>query len=250
MKNAYESSPASTGRLLLSGGGGFLMQSHLQLDELMLGLCNRSRPKICFVPTASGDSEGMIERFYDRFRPLPCEPTHLAFFRRIGGGSIPPARLADEIPAQDIVFVGGGNTRSMLPVWKEWDLPTALSRASMRGTLIAGMSAGAVCWFSWALSDSVHGPGTVTAIRGLGWLQGGGAAHFRPDDRDATERLMKAARAAAVDSFIALPDGVAVLFEHGRLRKVYYSAGVATGVGLWRDGKPEPLSPVVEVCSI
>jgi dipeptidase E len=237
------------GRFLLSGGGGFLMESHPPLDSLMLALCQRPRPKICFVPTASGDSEEMIERFYDRFGSLPCEPTHLAFFRRIGGASIPPARLAEALPAQDVVFVGGGNTRSMLPVWREWGLPAAMAAANQAGTLLAGMSAGAVCWFDWALSDSVHGPGTVTAIPGVGWIPGGCAAHYRPDDADARSRVVHAAVSAAVPSFIALPDGIAALFDRGRLQRVY-RAGEAGTIALWRDGAFESLPAAVEVCSI
>lgn len=240
---------APQGRFLVSGGGGFLMHSHPPLDALMLELCQRPRPKICFIPTASGDSEEMIERFYARFRSLPCEPTHLAFFRRIGGASIPPARLDEALPAQDVVFVGGGSTRSMLPVWREWGLPAALAAANQAGTLLAGMSAGALCWFDWALSDSVHGPGTVTAISGLSWIPGGCAAHYRPDDADTRTRVVQAAIAATVPSFIALPDGVAALFDRGHLKRVY-RAGAAGTVALWRDGAFESLPEAVEVCSI
>jgi dipeptidase E len=241
--------PVVPDRLLVSGGGGFLMQSHPQLDLLLLSLCKRPKPRICFIPTASGDSEEMIERFYERFRPLDCKPTHLAFFRRIGGTSIPPAQLAEAIPEQDVVFVGGGNTRSMLPVWREWGLPDVLARANGSGTLIAGMSAGAICWFSWALSDSVHGPGTVTAIPGLGWLAGGAASHFDPSNLAAKVRLQQAALAAGVDSFIALPDGVAALFEYGCLRRVY-CACPAVGVWNWIRGEFLQMSDSIEICSI
>jgi peptidase E len=222
------------------------MQSHPQIDLLLLAQTGRQRPKICFVPTASGDSEEAIERFYGRFRALDCEPTHLAFFRKIGGASIPPARLAEAVPEQDVIFVGGGNTRSMLPVWKEWGLPEALAASNSSGTLISGMSAGAICWFEWALSDSVHGPGTITAIPGLGWLAGGCSAHFKPHN---AAEVARAANAAAVRGFLALPDGVAAMFQQGQLTRLFASHGSA-GAVLWRDGHDVPIPPNVERCAI
>lgn len=188
----------------------------------------------------------MIERFYERFRPLNCEPTHLAFFRKISGRSIAPADLAASIPEQDVVFVGGGNTRSMLPVWREWGLPEALARAGQQGTLIAGMSAGAICWFARALSDSVHGPGTVTAIAGLGWLPAGCVAHYRPQQ---AAQIMRAAKSAAVGLVLALPDGVAAMFHDQQMVKVFVAHG-AEDACLWRNGRREPIPSGVEICSI
>lgn len=240
--------PGARGRVLPIGGGGFLMQSHMQLDQLLLSLCDRPRPRICFIPTASGDSEDMIHRFYERFRGLECVPTHLAFFRKIGGESIPPSQLAEAIPEQDVVFVGGGSTRSMLPVWKEWNLPDALRRACAGGTLISGMSAGAICWFEWALSDSVHGPGTLTAIPGLAWLPGGCVAHFDAND-EAAGRLRHAAQIAGVTSVLGLPDGVAALFKDGQLERLFVSSASASA-SMWRDGKRLSLPKSVELCSI
>jgi len=236
----------SQGSLLLIGGGGFQMQSHLQIDLLLLSLTGRPRPKICFIPTASGDSEEMIERFYGRFRALDCEPTHLAFFRKIGGASIPPARLAEAVPEQDVIFVGGGNTRSMLPVWREWGLPEVLARANSAGTLISGMSAGAICWFAWALSDSVRGPGTITAIPGLGWLAGGCAAHFQPQN---AAELARAAEAADVQDYLALPDGVAAMFQDGQLARLFAAQGTE-GACLWHGGHDVPIPAHVQRCAI
>ncbi len=97
------------------GGGGFLMEfENPLLDEYILGLADQERPKIFFFGTASGDAQEYIDRFYSCFKRFDCTPSHLSLFR--GSTSEIEKVLLD----QDILYVGGGNTRNFLTLWKDW----------------------------------------------------------------------------------------------------------------------------------
>ena len=132
------------------GGGGFSMEpDNPLLDQYILALAAKPRPRVCFIGTASGDSQTYIDKFYYAFRRLPCEPTHLALY------SPPVGSLRDFVEAQDIFYVGGGSTRNLLVLWREWGLDTLLREAWQAGKALAGISAGAICWFEQGLTDSV-----------------------------------------------------------------------------------------------
>jgi len=95
------------------GGGGFSMEpDNPLLDEYFLNQTKKKNPSVCFVPTASGDADGYIVKFYSAFSKLKCKPCHLSLFR-------PPSDLAGFVLSQDAIYVGGGNTKSMLAVWRE-----------------------------------------------------------------------------------------------------------------------------------
>ena len=102
-------------QILAMGGGGFSMEpDNLLLDRFLLSLSDKKRPKVCFIGTASGDAESYIERFYESMKSLDCEPSHLALYRG------PEGSLRDFVMDKDIFYVGGGNTRNLLVLWKEW----------------------------------------------------------------------------------------------------------------------------------
>lgn len=140
------------------------------LDDYILEQAHRDTPRVCFIPTASGDAEGYIGRFYQSFRPRPCVATHLSLFKPTGSD---PCRLIQE---QDVLYVGGGNTRNLLVLWREWGLDAAVRQAWERGVVLAGLSAGSLCWYEEGLSDSL-GAG-FSRIEGLGLLPGSHCPHF------------------------------------------------------------------------
>jgi dipeptidase E len=110
-------------QIVAIGGGGFSMEpDNPLLDQYVLNQCGAERPKICFVPTASGDAEGYIERFYQAFGRLECRPSHLSLFRPH------TADLEAFVLSQDVIYVGGGNTRNLLVLWREWGLDRILRR--------------------------------------------------------------------------------------------------------------------------
>jgi peptidase E len=158
-------------QIIAMGGGGFLMEpNNLALDRYVLKQANVKRPAICFLPTASGDADEFILRFYKAFTTLDCQPSFLSLFRPS------TADLESYLMAQNVIYVGGGNTRSMLALWREWGVDAILRKAYESGVVLAGISAGANCWFEQCSTDSV--PGTLGALAGLGFLQGGFCPHY------------------------------------------------------------------------
>jgi cyanophycinase-like exopeptidase len=124
-------------RVVAMGGGGFSMEpENLLLDEFVLTQARTSRPRVCFVPTASGDSDGYVARFYRAFSTLDCRPADLQLFKR----SI--RDLESFVLMQDVIYVGGGNTANLLAVWRAHGLDRILRRAWQEGVVLCGLSAG------------------------------------------------------------------------------------------------------------
>ena len=130
------------------GGGGFgRTVKDLRIEEYILSLSKKEKPNICFIPTATGDNDSYKVNYYDVFTKFNCNPTHIDFFKRT-------IDLSSHIPKQDIIFVGGGNTKSMIAVWKDWGLDELLRNAYESGTVMSGVSAGAICGFEKGITDS------------------------------------------------------------------------------------------------
>jgi dipeptidase E len=195
-------------QILAMGGGGFSMEpENLALDRFLLSLSDKERPKVCFIGTASGDAESYIERFYTSMKELNCEPSHLALYRG------PEGSLRDFVLDKDIFYVGGGNTRNLMVLWKEWNLDKYLKEAYENGTILAGISAGSICWFEQGVTDSV--PGKLSSLDCLGILEGSNCPHYdgESERRDSYHQLLS----EGMRSGIACDDGVASFFVDGKL---------------------------------
>ena len=130
------------------GGGGFGRDNKSYLIEnYILNLTGKTNPKICFLPTATGDNDRYIVRFYSIFNCFNCKPSHVEFFKRT-------TNIKNHIMDQDVVFVGGGNTKSMLAIWNDWGMSDLLKEAYNEGVIMSGVSAGAICWFTCGITDS------------------------------------------------------------------------------------------------
>ena len=152
------------------GGGGFGRSlGALEIEKYIISLMNKKRPKICFIPTASGDSSLYKLNFYRAFSKLDCITSHIDLFSRT-------ENLEEKIFTQDIIYVGGGNTKSMLAVWKEWNLHEILQNAYDKGVIMSGVSAGAICWFEKGITDSYAQE--LTIIDCLGIVEGIACPHF------------------------------------------------------------------------
>ena len=135
-------------QIIAIGGGGFgRVIKDLKIEKYIKSQSAKPNPKICFIPTATGDDQGYIDNFYKAFNKLGCETSHINFFKRT-------IDLKSHILNQDIIYVGGGNTKSMLAVWKEWGLDLILEEAYQEGIIMSGVSAGAICWFKKGITDS------------------------------------------------------------------------------------------------
>src|SRR5947209_10308948 len=120
------------------GGGGFTMRERAPaLDRYVLELTGRAVPRICFLPTASGDPAEQATRFLERFGHWSCEPSILSLFH-LGRDRLDPVA---HLLAQDAIYVGGGSMRNLLAVWREHEVDEAMRAAWRRGTVLAGLSA-------------------------------------------------------------------------------------------------------------
>src|SRR6478735_2889470 len=162
-------------RILTLGGHDFTSRSpDRAVSELMLRLATERagrRPRICILPTASGDTSEQIGRFYAAFGERPCDPSDLSLFR-LGRR---PMALRDHLLAQDLIYVGGGSLVNLLAVWEAHELEAILSLAWRQGIVLAGQSAGAMCWFEAGITKSSGHP-QVEA--GLGLLGGSLCVHY------------------------------------------------------------------------
>ncbi|HET9104325.1 MAG TPA: peptidase E [Solirubrobacteraceae bacterium] len=160
-------------QIVAFGGGGFSMEwGNPLLDDHVMGLSGVSRPRICFLPTASGDADHYVVRFYRAFPSSRCEPSHISLFRRETGVGDPRAHLLE----QDIIYVGGGSLVSLMGTWRAHGLDEALYEAWRAGVLLCGGSAGSLCWFSDAVSGFHEGP--PRRLEGLGFLPWSNAVHY------------------------------------------------------------------------
>ena len=152
------------------GGGGFGRSlGKLKIEKYIVSLVKKENPRICFVPTASGDNDTYKLNFYRAFSQLNCSTSHLDFFSRTED-------LNQKIMQQDIIYVGGGNTKSMLAVWRDWNLDNILENAYKKGIIMSGVSAGAICWFDKGITDSYLT--SLEILDCLGFIKGNACPHF------------------------------------------------------------------------
>jgi dipeptidase E len=187
------------------------------LDDYVLSLTEARRPRICFLPTASGDADHYVVRFYRRFSTY-CEASHLSLFRRDQGGQGVEDDLASHLLSQDLIYVGGGNVVSMLGVWRAHGLDEVLRQAWREGIVLCGPSAGSLCWFDEGLS-AFHGP--PRRVRGLGLLPYSNCVHY--DAEPARRAEYHSLVGDGMRAGFAVDDGVALHFEDTRLERVVSS---------------------------
>jgi dipeptidase E len=227
--------PENLRQIIAMGGGGFSMEpENLALDEYVLAQARAALPAVAFLPTASGDADSYVERFYTAFSGLPCRPSHLSLFSRTPD-------LRAYLLAQDVIYVGGGNTKSLLGVWREWGLPEVLREAWAAGVILAGVSAGAVCWFEQGLSDAFAGE--LRPIQCLGFLSGSCCPHYN-GEAERRPTYHDQLRTGAILPGLAIDDGAAVHFLGDNLHRVVASRRGATAYRVqWQDGtvREEPL---------
>jgi peptidase E len=211
-----------SGAIVAVGGGGLAMEPGDELlDGFMLSLARRERPRACFLGTASGDSERYLANFYRAFAEHDCRPTDLALFDRKVGD------LRRFVLEQDLIYVGGGNTVSLLAVWRAHRLDAALREALENGAVLCGVSAGMNCWFQASTTDS-FGPDIEPLNDGLGFVAGSACPHY---DAEAQRRpLYHRLVAAGFPSGWAADDGAALHFDAaGTLMEVVASREGARG---------------------
>ncbi|MGH8274249.1 MAG: Type 1 glutamine amidotransferase-like domain-containing protein [Gammaproteobacteria bacterium] len=199
------------GQIVAIGGGGFATDPpNFAIDNYLLSLTGIERPHVGFIPTATGDAPRYVARFLAVYGGLDCYTSYLPMFSRT-------AALDNWVRRQDLIFVGGGNTRSMLAVWREWGLPELLDEALRAGTVLAGQSAGAICWFEQGLTDSRAD--TLHPLDCLGFLPGSCCPHYdgEPERKPAYRGLIGDGQ---MRPGLAIDNGAAAHFVDGKLARV------------------------------
>jgi dipeptidase E len=195
-------------RIVALGGSGSPAGA---LNRYLLGLADKERPRVCFLPTAIGDAAEGIVRFYESFPAPLCEPSHLQLF------GVPRADVREHLLGQDVIYVSGGNTANMLAVWRVHGVDAILREAWEGGIVLSGPSAGGICWFEGGVTDS-FGPELRRLDDGLRFLHGTFCPHYdgEVERRPTYERLV----AEGFPGGIAADDAVGVQFVDDQLAEV------------------------------
>jgi len=203
-------------QIFAMGGGGFTMEpNNPLLDDFVLSLTRAPEPRILFLPTASGDTAAQINAFKDRFANRTCVAEHLSLFRL----KQTDRSLEQIIFAQDIIYVGGGSMRNLLAIWRAHRLDRLLVQAWETGAVLAGLSAGAMCWFQGGVTRS---SGPPEPLAGLGVLEGSLTVHADGEPERLPVWLASLASGALPGGW-ALDDGVGLLFRGRRLERAVSS---------------------------
>ena len=201
-----------TRKIVAIGGGGFTHESDDTLDQFFLDQCSKKKIKLGFLATASKDDKKKINLFYKKFENKNLELSHFNLTQKIDG-------FSSWILNKDIIYVGGGNTSFMLDIWRKNSLDKIFKKAYENGIVLAGVSAGAGCWFDWILSDSV-GPG-LKPLKGISLISGSCTPHSSEEKR--INQFELNIKNGELPPGLAIDDGVAVLFIDGKPSEVYSS---------------------------
>ena len=193
-------------QIIAIGGGGFGRNpKHNKIEKYILEQTGKKTPNILFLPTASADDKNYIVNFYTCFSRLNCEPNHITLFERT-------PRLDGIINKADVIYVGGGNTKSMLAVWRGWKIDKLLLKAYNKGKILCGVSAGAICWFEQGITDSWAS--NLNVMGCLGFLPGMCCPHYQEelDRRPSVHEFIK--KEESIPGY-AVDGGAAVHFKEG-----------------------------------
>jgi peptidase E len=193
------------------GGGGFSAGfEDGALDLFALSLVRRATPRICLLPTAGGDAEAQIARFYGFFGNHECDPSHVSLFRLAGTG----IRLREHLMSQDLIYVGGGSMVNLMAIWRAHGIDAILRDAWQAGVVLCGLSAGAMCWFEHGITTSSGHPATSA---GLGFLRGSNSVHW--SSQPGRRRTYLEAIADGLPAGYGVDDGCALVFKGTRLHE-------------------------------
>ena len=197
------------GHIIAIGGGGFGRNPNEPIIEnYILNLSDSQKPNITFFPTASAENSDYIVNFYTAFSSLNCNAKHISLFKNT-------PNLESIIRDSDIIYIGGGNTKSMLAVFKEWGLDKLLLKAYKDGKILAGVSAGAICWFDQGITDSWEDGLRVLDCMGI--LKGVCCPHYdgEVDRKPSVEKFLKSNE---IDACFCIEDGAAIHYQNNRFK--------------------------------
>lgn len=210
------------GKIVAYGGGEW--ERIRPINRLILGLSGRSRPNVLFIPTASKDNPDSITRFTKVYSRLGADVDLLLCIRETSS----PSQIKRKFRWADVIFIGGGNTLMMMRRWKFLGVDAQIRKAYRDGTVLAGASAGSICWFESGHSDSMrgygHDPWDYIQVSGFGFIKGFHCPHYHypKDDREAKFQQMILQRGG---HGIAMDDGAGIVVVDGQYRVIHALPG-------------------------
>ena len=196
------------GQIVAIGGGGFGRNPNKPvIEEYILNLSNSSKPKLAFFPTASAEDKQYILNYYKAFSKFNCTPINVSLFQKTHD-------LKKIVEQSDIIYIGGGNTKSMLAVFRDWKLDEILINAYKSGKILAGVSAGAICWFNQGVTDSwAHG---LRVMECMDVLDGCCCPHY-DGEKNRRPSVFKFIEQNTMSSCLAIEDGSALHYKDNKL---------------------------------
>ena len=204
----------SVGDIIVIGGGGFGGHSqNFLIEDYILKQARCDNPSICFLPTASAENDAYIARFFEVFSQLQCQPKVLRLFQRTPD-------VKSLILNSDIIYVGGGNTKSMLAVFKAWGIDQLLQQSNQQGTVLAGVSAGMICWYEQGITDSYQDKMDILPC--LSMIPGCACPHY-DSEGDRQPLVHQLIQDNIIQECIAVEDGAAIHYkDHKHHRSIAF----------------------------
>jgi peptidase E len=198
--------------IIAFGGGGFTDGgADSPLEDYVVSMLESEAPRICLLPTAGGDPDEQVARFNLAFRTRGCRPSHVSLFR-LGDE---PMDLRRHLLSQDAIYVGGGSMVNLLAIWRAHGVDAILREAWLSGIVLAGVSAGSMCWFQSGITSS---QGRPSSCEGLGLLPGSNSVHYDAQPERAV--AYRASIQAGMPGGFGVDDGVGLRFEQTTLAEV------------------------------
>lgn len=202
-----------TNIIVIGGESDAEMTRMTLIDKHIVASSGKARPNVLYISTANGDDRTKISNFIAKYQSAGCTVTTLTFFIAPFPGTDQVSSLIEQA---DIIYVAGGNTRAMLATWREFGVTGLLKAAWENGTVLCGVSAGAICWFDYGHSDS---GGAFALVAGLGLLPGALCPHFRSEaGREAS--FVELVRLEGIQPAYAVDDGVALHFKNDQYHRL------------------------------
>jgi dipeptidase E len=224
--------------IIAIGGGEIRRKGTVPIDREIIRLTNKKHPKLLFVPTASSDSERYwkhVQEYFGGF--LNCK-TDVLFLL---ANRTSKENIEIKIRWADVIYVGGGNTLQMMRVWRRFGVDKMLKAAYENGTVLSGISAGAICWFDSGHSDSLSFSNPrnwhYINVRGLGLVKGIHCPHYNSRTRGVPRRKNFREMIRRTGGIgIAIENNCAIEFVDGRSYKVITSKDYARAYRVYNDG--------------
>lgn len=236
---AQQASKSEATRTIFAYGGNY----NKQFMRYVIALTKKKDPKICFLPTATGDNANYIVAWYAACEELPMRP----YVQRTYVASYTDKKTFEEnLLSMDAIVVGGGNTLNMMAIWKAQGIDTVLRKAYNKGIILAGGSAGSLCWFQGGTTDSR--PKDLSIVQGLGFIQTSHCPHYHSEPLRKPlyfENILK----GRLSPGYAIDDLAGIVFENEKyVRSVAVDEKSNTYFVSVIDGKvDEKLLPVGEI---